>query len=65
MSFYRSLNLEQENREKEKDKQYSSSTDGESSKCTFIAMVTKGLVLFTALAHVRLVASSRLKSSLF
>ncbi|XP_048757334.1 signal peptide peptidase-like 3 [Ostrea edulis] len=31
---FRSLNLEQENREKEKDKQYSSSTDGESNMQT-------------------------------
>lgn len=32
--FSRSLNLEQENREKDKDKQYAATTDGENSKCT-------------------------------
>lgn len=31
--FSRSLNLEQENREKDKDKQYAATTDGENSKC--------------------------------
>lgn len=31
--FSRSLNIEQENREKDKDKQYAATTDGENSKC--------------------------------
>lgn len=40
--FSRSLNLEQENREKDKDKQYAATTDGENSKCEWDRLSNSG-----------------------